>query len=198
MSNANVASLAFLTELPKVDSLSVYNSHIADATGIFSPRLKWWLSLSGNTVDSWGSFEGLKAKKLSDVTLSYTGLTDLSFMEGFSFTTLYLSGNDIKDITPLTKAKQIQKLSLSGNPVADFSPLSDIKGLKSLNLDYTGLTDLSFVDGLALTSLWLNGNDIKDISPLAKAKQIQQLSLNGNAIADFSPLAGIKPELFTI
>jgi len=192
INNANIASLAFLAETPKVDWLGIFGSHIVDATNIFLPRLKWGMHLSNNTVENWGSFEGIKAKKLGDVSLSQTNLTDLSFVEGLTITTLWLSGNELTDIAPLAKAKQIQKLSLTGNSIADFSALAGIKGLKNVDLTGAGRIDLSFVEGLSLTSLWLNNNDITDIAPLAAAKKIEKLSLADNPIADFSPLAEIK------
>ena len=48
---------------------------------------------------------------------------------------LYLDGNQITDVTPLTGLTKLTSLKLAGNPVEDYSPLADI---------YPNLTEKDF------------------------------------------------------
>ena len=77
--------------------------------------------------------EGLRGlKKLKELVLENVGLTDVSFVMGMDLSLLWLTDNCITDISPLTGAEQIKKLSLHGNPVKDWTPLAQINGLEKL------------------------------------------------------------------
>ena len=40
--------------------------------------------------------------------------------------TLHLSGNKVKDVSPLAALANLESLQLGGNPVKDFSPLETL------------------------------------------------------------------------
>ena len=55
---------------------------------------------------------------------------------------LYLDGNQIEDLKPLTGLKNLDSLDLRGNAVADLAPLKELTEWKYLFLDNNKVTDL--------------------------------------------------------
>ncbi|MCL2867020.1 MAG: leucine-rich repeat domain-containing protein [Clostridia bacterium] len=131
-STANILDLSFLDGHPKLIYLYLWNSSVNDAGDIFTaPKMQTLFVGNDSIIAHWGMFEKpANAKKLTEVVIENTGLTDLSFVNGLSLKYLWLNGNEISDISPLANAKKIEKLSLSNNPITDFTPLTDVKGLK--------------------------------------------------------------------
>ena len=132
-------------------------------------------------------------------------LTGLEF--AINLTKLDLLGNQISDLSPLTKLKNLTELDISkqtlievdgfyGNIIyllSDLSPLAELKNLTSLSLKGNQISDISPLAELKnLTSLNLWSNRISDISPLTKLKNLIKLYLGGNRISDISPLAELK------
>ena len=69
-------------------------------------------------------------------------------LEGLpKLSSLYLEGNQIKDVAPLAKIRWLANLDLNGNQVEDISPLA-------------GLTELRFT--------FLQNNKLKDFGPLVE------------------------------
>ncbi len=152
-------------------------------------------------------------------------LTSLNQIEGFDYltelTTLDLSGHRIKDISGLTKLKNLRNLYLTDNVGVDLKPLEQMPSLEKLIMDgntrpvniqsigklknLTTLTlmgsaiitdtvakDISFLKGLTkLQDLDLSYNRIEDISPLAGLYNLKKLNLRNNAITDISPLKNL-------
>ncbi len=83
--------------------------------------------------------------------LEDNNISDLSFLKGLNintyenisnwFTRLYLSGNKIKDLTPLTELNYVHSLYLSDNCVEDYTPILNIKGLSFVDLSENYLGD---------------------------------------------------------
>ena len=132
-------------------------------------------------------------------------LTGLEF--AINLTKLDLLGNQISDLSPLTKLKNLTELDISkqtlievdgfyGNIIyllSDLSPLAELKNLTSLSLKGNQISDISPLAELKnLTSLYLWSNRISDLSPLTKLKNLIKLYLGGNRISDISPLAELK------
>jgi len=107
-------------------------------------------------------------------------------------TELWLSYNNISDITPLTGLTNLEVLSLGGNNISDLSPLAGLTNLTRLDLWSNNISDLSPLAGLTnLTELWLYENNISDITPLAGLTNLTELWLYENNISDITPLAGL-------
>ncbi len=95
-------------------------------------------------------------------------LTGLEYCVNISY--LYLTDNDISDISPLAGLTKLTDLYLTGNDISDISPLA-------------GLTQLVWVH--------LIGNNISDVSPLEGLTELMLLALNSNSVSDISPLIGL-------
>ena len=102
---------------------------------------------------------------------------------------LYLSDNQLSDISPLKGLTNLMKLNLSDNQLSDISPLKKLTNLMELNLRQNQLRDISSLRGLTnLTELNLKGNQLSDISPLKELTNLTKLYLNYNQLTEISPL----------
>ena len=201
--------------------LEAPNANIQDLDGIQHARNLISLNLGGEYIDGKGwdnsnaisNFSPLKQlAQLASLTLSFSSLSDASFLSGMTqLRSLHLGNNAITDISPLEALTQLTSLGLDGNTIVDVSalagmtrlrylylgrnsisnlvPLAGLTQLTSLNLYSNNISDVSALAGLTqLTSLHLSNNTIMDVSPLAKLTQLTVLDLRNNAVLDVSPL----------
>ena len=107
---------------------------------------------------------------------------------------LYLSGNEIRSIKPLSGLTRLRVLRLTTNQIRDVRPLVGLPLLEQLTMGVNKIDD-NGVERLAnltrLKSLDLFGNQIRDINPLARLTTLEYLSLSYNDIQDITPLAGL-------
>ena len=130
---------------------------------------------------------------LQTLYLSSNQITDISFLSGLTgLQTLYLRSNQITDISFLSGLTGLQTLDLSSNQITDISFLSGLTGLQTLDLSSNQITDISFLSGLTgLQTLDLSSNQITDISFLSGLTGLQTLYLRSNKITDYSFLSGL-------
>ena len=109
-----------------------------------------------------------------------------------TLTTLRASNRDIKDLTGIEHAINLEKLWISNNPISDLSPLAELKSLVEVSAWDAGLSDLSAFSGLTkLRGLHLGSNPVSDLSPLAGLTRLETLYLYGCGLEDLSQLAGL-------
>jgi internalin A len=78
---------------------------------------------------------------------------------------------------------------LSNNQIADISPLFGLPRLTSLYLDQNQITSIAGINNLKrLSSLSLSRNQIADVSPLNGLTGLYHLFLEDNRISDLAPL----------
>ena len=107
-------------------------------------------------------------------------------------TTLKVTDRQIKNLTGLEHATQLQELSLRNNQIQDVRPIAELTQLVALDLTGNRIRDANPLAGLTqLVSLTINWNQISNMSPLAKLTQLEQLHLRVNKIRDVSPLSGL-------
>ena len=137
------------------------------------------------TVDE---IEGLK--KLEGQNRDIRDLTGLQFATNLN--ELFLWNNQISDISPIAGLVNLRNLRLSVNPISDFSHLTGFKNLTHLWLNDTPLSDLSPIAGL-INLEWLDlwRTDISDLSPLAGLINLKSISITSGNITDLSPFAGL-------
>lgn len=110
------------------------------------------------------------------------------------------------DISPLAKLKNLEELGLQGNPsrtlrfiagsnhINDIAALAQLKNLKKLNLRWNFIKDIRPLIQLSkLEELQLAGNWIEDISPLFQAQfiNLRYLDLSDNKIQDINFLTNL-------
>ena len=111
-----------------------------------------------------------------------------------SLTDLRLTGNSLDTAISVSSRTGLTKLYLSGDQISDVSQVAGLTGLAELGLTDMRLTgsDLSSLSRLTgLQKLDLSGNLIVDLSPLASATGLTELRLDGNSVADLSPLSSL-------
>ena len=99
---------------------------------------------------------------------------------------------DIRDLTGLEYAANLESLSLYNNHLEDLSPLVELKELRVLNLNHNRLSDLAPLSGLtSLEALHLGGNHITNLTPLTSLTALRELYLFENRIKHIAPLTSL-------
>lgn len=94
---------------------------------------------------------------------------------------LYVSNNEIQDLSPLRSLKCLEVLDASGNPLRSLDPLVDVPSLRELVIDNPSIKDLSPLDRLkTLEELTIN---VSMVEAFAKCKALSELKyLHVNSI----------------
>ncbi len=93
---------------------------------------------------------------------------------------LWLHFNDISDLSPLAGLTNLQHLYLNSNfQISDLSPLSGLINLKTLRVH----CDDTF---------WAGYGHINDLTPIAGLVNLEHLDMCGHQISDLTPLAGMS------
>ncbi len=109
-----------------------------------------------------------------------------------TLTTLRASNKDIRDLTGIQYAINLEELWISGNPVSNISPLAALKNLIGLAAWDMAIEDFSPLAELTkLKWLELFNTPISDISPLARLTSLERLRLYGTGTENLAPLAGL-------
>ena len=147
-----------------------------------------------------------EAETVYDLTAENAGIKDLTGIQycknigkeaeeltGF----VYLSGNQITDISPLSflKGDVITELDLSNNQLTNVDGLQNLTSVNQLNLSNNQLTN---IDGLSnLTSvriLDLSDNQLTNVNGLSNLENGYMVVLSNNQISDISGLHKLKGE----
>ena len=107
-------------------------------------------------------------------------------------TRLDLGGKDIKDLRPISFARNLDFLDLQRNSIDDLKPLADLKFLRFLDVSENFIGDISPLGQLTkLKELGIFGNQIENIEPLSGLKNLVFLKASTNKITDISPLSNL-------
>ena len=121
---------------------------------------------------------GLGLGKIREIPLAIRQLTALTAFD--------CSGNQIRDLSPLSHLLNLQSLDCSSNPITDLAPISQLLNLQSLSCRNNQISDLSPISHLLnLQSLSCRNNQISDLSPIQNmvlSEQLETLYLYGNPI----------------
>ncbi|MCL2108747.1 MAG: leucine-rich repeat domain-containing protein, partial [Oscillospiraceae bacterium] len=105
-------------------------------------------------------------------------------------TNLYLWGNQISDVTPISNLTNLRNLTLGENQITDISPLSELTNLTLLGLNKNPISDISPLGHLTnLTKLGLDDVQLDNLSPLVNLTNLEYLNLSDTQIIDLSPLS---------
>ena len=132
-------------------------------------------------------------KKAIRETLELPDGTPITQQEMGRLTSLGIESPDLKDLTGLEHATNLEHLSLREvGMVSDLMPLSNLTSLRRLNAANNQITDIRPLAGLIhLRTLVLWSNQIRDITPLANLTDLGHLNLSDNDVENIEPLAGL-------
>ena len=110
-----------------------------------------------------------------------------------TLTTLSTSDRDIKDLTSIEHAVNLEEMWIEDAHISNLAPLAGLTKLKKLDTIKTDISDISPLSELTnLTRLNLYGSRVTDISPLRSLTKLTWLGFRYvNGISDYSPLAGL-------
>lgn len=99
---------------------------------------------------------------------------------------------NIRNLTGLEFATELEEIRCNNNLISDLSPLSTLTGLHTIEFRHNVIKDLSAVAGLiSLRWLIVPHNLIADLSPVEGLVKLDGLDVSHNVITDFSPIAGL-------
>ena len=99
---------------------------------------------------------------------------------------------NIRNLTGLEFAKELEEIRCNNNLISDLSPLSTLTGLHTVEFRHNVIKDLSPVAGLInLRWLIVPYNLIADLSPVEGLVKLDGLDIGGNVITDYSALSGL-------
>ena len=99
---------------------------------------------------------------------------------------------NIRNLTGLEFATELEEIRCNNNLISDLSPLSTLTHLHTIEFHHNVIKDLSPVAGL-INLRWLTvpHNLIADLSPVEGLVNLDGLDVSHNVITDFSPLSGL-------
>jgi len=152
------------------------------------------MKLSKSNLTTLLPLAGLFGPNELELFLSFNEIEDISPLKSLTnLINLYLCNNRIADLSPLSGLTNLVNLELWGNQIEDISPLSELTNLCWIELYQNNISDLSPLSKLInLDNLGLASNNIKDVTPLAVLTNLKHLDLSNNQISDASALDSLK------
>ena len=134
------------------------------------------------------NIETLAALDLIELNLTSNIIEDIAplvSMKNLKY--LYIGGNRIKDLEPISGCLLLEELAVWGNLIDNMSPVSNLKNLKNLYAQSMKLKNIDFIEGLDnLDELALTRNKIEDVEKLLLLKRPIFVSLESNNINKIS------------
>lgn len=104
-------------------------------------------------------------------------------------TGLYISNQELKDISFVQDLVNLEYLNLSHNIIEDITPLANLTNLIDLNLGFNNISDVSSINGLdQLINLIMPYNQITDVSTIGPLPMLEELVLYSNNITNFDSI----------
>lgn len=120
------------------------------------------------------------------IDISNQNISDISALYLMPLSALNLENTEVRDLSPLSQCKLLNKLNINDTPVLDLSPLSNLNieelfvnqttistlaslknmKLKTLSICNTPISDISTIDSSVLEKLYLNGSDVTNLVSL--------------------------------
>ena len=189
-----ISDLSPLDYLTRLRDLSVTINSVSDVSLVPNVANLTALGLSFSQISDAELHQLADLKpKLRRLWLTDNQLSDISALASLTnLQALWLANNQLSDISPLASVKSLEHLHIWNNPISDISPLESLTNLNWLGLRQMKLGDISPLAGLTrLLHLHIENNRISDVSSLAGLTNLTDLSLSHNQISDISPLSGL-------
>ncbi|RKU14920.1 hypothetical protein C6503_14260 [Candidatus Poribacteria bacterium] len=121
---------------------------------------------------------------------------DIRNLTGLAFATnleeIRCNNNLISDLSPLTELVNLRVIELRDNVIGDLAPIAGLINLEWLVVPHNSISDLSPVEKLInLFGLAVEDNLISDLSPISGLIKLERLWLHENPPMDLSPLEGL-------
>ena len=122
--------------------------------------------------------------KTPGATITAAEMATLTRLEGHNA--------DIRNLTGLEAATELEEIRCNNNLISDLLPLTDLVNLRVIELRDNVISDLSPIVGLInLEWLIVTHNSIRDLSPVEELINLVGLAVEDNLITDLSPISGL-------
>jgi internalin A len=197
-----------------INSLNITTYVMAEDDNFLVPSLQLSNALwsASQPADGLTSVDLLNLTSFSATGLGLTNIGGLQW--GSNLDTLNLSGNALRDISPLAGLTNLTSLALDSNPLTNTAVLGSLTGLRFLSLRGVSNMDITFLTGLtnlqsldlssslvtnfnaftgltSLTTLNLSDNVVTNISFLTNLPGLVSLDISSDKLADISPLRAL-------
>ena len=138
----------------------------------------------------------ITAEDMATLTNLEVHEADIRNLTGLEFATnleeIRCNNNLISDLLPLTELVNLRVIELRDNVISDLSPLTGLINLEWLIFSRNSISDLSPIEDLInLIGLAVEDNLISDLSPLSGLIKLERIWLHENPPIDLSPLTGL-------
>ena len=198
--NGKLTNLAPLTALTDLETFILFNdsdeldiTHLSELENLTHLAISGGYEIAGNDGRLNVDLSPLSSlKKLQFLVLGFVPIdidTLMAIGELTNLDGLFLSRNEITDVSPLSGLTNLTMLDLTDNNISELAPLSGLVNLKNLYLNDNNISDLAPLSGLAnLETLGARNNNISDIAPLRGLMKLEDLYLDDNNIGVLTPL----------
>lgn len=163
------------------------NQQLTDISPLGAVKLLNELKLDKTAVHDFSSLADCNI--LNRVSAQECGITDISTLTNKTIQYLYLTDNNISDISVVSGYKALGTLYLGNNSVSDLSPLSGLQLLDELDIQKNQVSDLSPLSSCQrLISLRVNDNNITTLAPLSEMQRLKYLYAGSNRLTDLTGL----------
>ena len=121
---------------------------------------------------------------------------DIRTLTGLEFAVnlerLELRHNAIANLAPLAGLVALDNIKLRDNQISDITPLAQLINIEWLGLEENAITDLTPLASIGkLDAVGVSHNPVSDLTPISGMFHLRRLILDECAISDISPLAGL-------
>ena len=133
-------------------------------------------------------------ERLTEIVADESDIRDLTGLEyATNLERIEFRHNAITDLTPLTNLLRLDNIKLRGNQITNVTPVAKLFNVEWMGLEENQITDLSPLKNLKkLNGIGLSGNPVTDLSPLAGLISLEGIAASNTGITDFSPLANLR------
>ncbi|WP_287925396.1 ABC transporter substrate-binding protein [Kosmotoga pacifica] len=133
---------------------------------------------------------------IHELNLEDRGISNLGGLEYCTnLEALFVSRNQITDLTPIMNLPNLRTLFVGWNPISDISQLQNLSQLENIGIEGLNLgnEDVLFLANFVnLRSLCINVNNLTDISFITSMTQLEYLNIEDNNITDISVLPSLQ------
>ena len=192
--NIKDSDISSLTNLSSLEYLYLSHNDIKDIAPLANINSLQVLDLSNNPLTNLDSLKNFNIKYHLRLGLDNTNINDLNFLNDVNFSLVYLSlaDNEISDLNPLGKHKNLWGLNLDNNKITDITPLAELSNLSNVSLDNNMISDLSIFT-LPLDNTRCRGCD-GELIISAKNQRIQMETqfIANNSLKLKVPVSGVN------
>ena len=129
------------------------------------------------------------AVNLQELWISGNQIPDLSPLAGCAkLIFLEVWDTRVRDLSPLANLTKLEQLEFRGN-ITDISPIAGLTNLKRLRFYGDGISEISAVaDMTTLISIEFRHHEVTDLSPLVKLSNLEVLKLSDNKVSNLEPI----------